>query len=62
MHERLGAEIKILQGAADGHYGLFGGESRLSYTFLVPHFDRMLAVLGRLQFGETKEYQETPSP
>jgi hypothetical protein len=62
MHERLGAEIKILHGAADGHHGIFGGESRLSYTFLVPHFDRMLAALGRLQFGETKEYQEPPSP
>jgi len=62
IHEQLGADIKILHGAADGHYGLFGRESRLSYTFLVPHFDRMLAILGRLQFGETKEYQEPPSP
>jgi hypothetical protein len=62
MHEQLGADIKILHGATDGHYGLFGGECRLSYTFLVPHFDRMLAALGRLQFGETKEYQEPPSP
>jgi hypothetical protein len=62
MHEQLRADIKILHGAADGHYGLFGGKSRLSYTFLVPHFDRMLAALGRLQFGETKEYQEPPSP
>jgi hypothetical protein len=62
MHEQLGADIKILHEAADGHYGIFGGESRLSYTFLVPHFDRMLAALGRLQFGQTKEYQESPSP
>jgi hypothetical protein len=62
MHEQLGANIKILHGAADGHYGIFGGESRLSYTFLVPHFDRMLAALGRLQFGETKQYQEPSSP
>jgi hypothetical protein len=57
-----GAGIKIVHGAAYGHYGLFGGESRPSYTFLVPHFDRMLAALGRLQFGETKEYQEPSSP
>jgi hypothetical protein len=62
MNEQLGADIKILHGAADGHYGLFGGKSRFSYTFLVPHFDRMLAALGRLQFGETKEYQESSSP
>lgn len=62
IHEQLGAEIKILHGAAGGHFGLFGREARLSYTFLVPHFDRMLGVLGRLQFGETKEYQEPPSP
>lgn len=57
MHEQLGADIKVLHGAVNGHFGLFGGESRPSYTFLVPHFDRMLAALGRLQFGETKEYQ-----
>jgi hypothetical protein len=62
LHEQLRADIKILHGAADGHYGLFGGKSRFSYTFLVPHFDRMLAALGRLQFGESKEYQEPPSP
>jgi hypothetical protein len=62
MHEQLGADIKILHGAGDAHYGIFGGKSHLSYTFLVPHFDRMLAALGRLQFGETKEYQEPPSP
>jgi hypothetical protein len=62
LYEQLGADIKILHGAADGYFGLFGRESCLSYTFLVPHFDRMLAVLGRLQFGETKEYQEPPSP
>jgi len=62
IHEQLGADIKVLHGAADGHYGLFGGESRFSYTFLVPHFDRMLAALGRLPFGETREYQEPASP
>jgi hypothetical protein len=62
LHEQLGADIKILHGVANGHYGLFGGELRVAYTFLVPHFDRMLAALGRLQFGETKEYEEPPSP
>jgi hypothetical protein len=61
LNQQLGGDIKILHGAADGHYGLFGKELRLWNTFLVPHFDRMLAALGRLQFGETREYQEPPS-
>src|SRR5262245_43181193 len=35
LREHLAGDVKIVHGAADGHYGLFG-EKRLAYTFVVP--------------------------
>jgi hypothetical protein len=58
MREQLAGDVKIVHGAADGHYGLFGSETRMSYTFLVPMFDRILGVLGRLEFGKAEEFQQ----
>src|SRR5438034_3713735 len=55
MQQRFGSDIKIVHGAADGHFGLFGGDTRLSYTFTFPRFDAALATLGRLEFGHTEE-------
>jgi hypothetical protein len=57
LRKQLADDLKIVHGAADGHYGLFGGESRMSYTFLVPHFDEMLGGLSRLKFGEMEEFR-----
>jgi hypothetical protein len=55
---QLASNIKIVHGAAEGHYGLIGSEnSRLSYTFLVPKFDMILGTLSRLAYGETEEFE-----
>jgi hypothetical protein len=56
LREQLVSDIKIVHGASDGHYGLLGGETRMSYTFLVPQFDQILGTLSRLQFGESEEF------
>lgn len=56
LREQLAGDVKIMHGAADGHYGLFGSETRMSYTFLVPQFDQILGALSRLQFGESEEF------
>ena len=56
LREQLVSDIKIVHGAADGHHGLLGGETRMSYTFLVPQFDHILGTLSRLQFGESEEF------
>jgi len=55
LQERFGSDIRIVHGAADGHFGLFGGDTGFSYTFTFPRFDAALAVLGRLEFGQTVE-------
>jgi len=43
LHEQLGADIKILHGAADGHYGLFGGPFlvHIPCSTLRPHARRV---------------------
>ena len=56
LRQQLAGDVKIVHGAADGHHGLFGNESRLSYTFLVPQFDAILGALGRLEFGGSEEF------
>jgi len=56
LQQELAGDIKIVHGAADGHYGLFGSERRMSYSFLVPEFDRVLGNLSRLGFGESEEF------
>ena len=56
LREQLVSDVKIVHGAADGHYRLFGSETRMSYSFLVPQFDQILGALSRLQFGESEEF------
>jgi hypothetical protein len=56
MREKLGTTIKIVHGAEDGHFGLFGSEKFLAFTFTFPGFDHALATLGRLEFGQTEEF------
>ena len=56
LQQQFGADIKIVYGAADGHYGNFGSEKRLAFTFTFPRFDQALATLGRLEFGRTEEF------
>ena len=52
LHQRFGTAVKIGHGAADGHFGVFGGRK---YTFTFPRFDEALATLVRLNFGCTEE-------
>ncbi len=55
LRHTFGSNIKIVHGAASGHYGNFGSDTRFSFTFSIPHFDEALATLGRLEFGQTEE-------
>ncbi|HTV41126.1 MAG TPA: hypothetical protein VMF08_11165 [Candidatus Sulfotelmatobacter sp.] len=55
LQHELPRDIKIIHGAANGHYGLFGKEPT-SYTFLVPQFDRILGKLSQLEFGHVAEF------
>jgi hypothetical protein len=56
LQQQFGADIKIVHGAANGHFGLFGSEKRLAFTFTFPRFDHALATLARLEFGRTEEF------
>jgi len=55
MQERFGNDIRIAHGAADGHFGNFGGGKSIHLTFSFPRFEAVLAALGRLEFGQTEE-------
>jgi|ERR1043166_344746 hypothetical protein len=56
LREQLAGDVKIVHGAADGHYGPFGSAKRISYTFVVPKFDAILGTLSRLEFGQSEEF------
>jgi len=60
--EELPGDVKVVQGAADGDYGLFGRGAGSSFTFLVPQFDQALGRLSRLPFGGVEETVRTVSP
>jgi hypothetical protein len=55
VQERFGSDVRIVHGAADGHFGNFGGDTSIHYTFTFPRFDAALTALGRLEFGQTAE-------
>lgn len=57
LQKRLGPDIKVVHGSAEGHHGLFGGEKYLAYSFLVPEFDTALGALSGLSFGQAKEFR-----
>ena len=57
LGERFPRNLKILHGAVDGHFGLFGGKNRIAYTFTFPRFEEALAALGQLEFGEAREFK-----
>ncbi len=57
LERGLGGDVKIVHGAAQGHYGLFGTGAAVSFTFTVPHFDQVLGVLSRLAFGAVEEFR-----
>jgi len=54
--QQLGGDIKIVHGATAGHFGNFGSSKRMSYTFVVPKFDLVLARLGQIEFGKIEEF------
>jgi len=58
LGRELPGHLKIIYGAAEGHYGLFGTESHMTYGFLLPHFNAMLGKLSRLEFGQTEKFAE----
>jgi hypothetical protein len=58
MQEQFGSQVRIVHGAADGHFGNFGGDRSIHYTFTFPSFGAALAALGRLEFEQTEELPE----
>jgi hypothetical protein len=54
--QEYGEDIKLVHGTSWGHYGNLGGSKRLAYSFVLPEFERALARLCALQFGQTEEY------
>ena len=58
LRGHLAGDIKRVHGAADGHYGLFGNEQRMAYSFLVPKFDAILGTLSRMEFGQIEEFRQ----
>jgi hypothetical protein len=56
LNRELSSHLKIVHGAADGHYGLVGGGVRISYSFVLPRFDAMLGRLSQLEFGQIDEF------
>lgn len=56
IRERLGSNVKAVQGSAKGHIGYYGSKQHtLAYTFTFPGFESAIAVLARLKFGEIEE-------
>jgi len=58
MQEQFGRQVRIVHGVAGGHFGNFGGNRSIHYTFTFPRFAEALAALGRLEFGQTEEKPE----
>jgi len=58
LRAELAGNIKLVHGAANGDYGVFGSNTWMAYTFAVPQFDTILGSLSRLQFGEMEEVRE----
>ncbi len=58
LHEQLGNNARIVHGAANAHFGLFGDYARtIHYTFTFNGFESAIANLGQLAFGETRELE-----
>ncbi|SPE52919.1 hypothetical protein SBV1_1610011 [Verrucomicrobia bacterium] len=53
----LGGEIKVVHGAGQGCYGLFGSEANGRYSFAVPRFDDALGLLSSTKFGSAQEFK-----
>ena len=59
LRRQLRGDVKIIHGAAIGHHGLLGTEATVfNYSFIIPHFDKVLAALARLEFGAEEEFKE----
>ena len=56
LRRELSSHLKIVRGAADGHYGLVGSGVRVSYSFVLPRFDTMLGRLSQIEFGQIEEF------
>ena len=54
----LASHLKIVHGAADGHFGLVGSGKRVSYSFILPRFDATLGKLSQLEFGQIEEFEK----
>ena len=58
LSRELASHLKIVHGAADGHFGLVGGGKRMSYSFILPRFDATLGKLSQLEFGQIEELEK----
>ena len=55
LEDQLGRDVKAVHGFAEGHYGILGSGSQLSYSFIIPGFLKAFAALAELEFGQTIE-------
>ena len=58
LSRELSRFAKIVHGAADGHFGLFGSGERKTYSFVLPRFDVILGRLGQTEFGTVEEFEK----
>lgn len=53
--DQLRHQVKVVHGSAEGHYGSFGSNGRMSYGFVFQQFELVVATLARLKLGEVEE-------
>jgi hypothetical protein len=58
LGRELSSHVKIIHGAADGHYGNIGSGVRMAYSFVLPRFGAILGALSRLEYGQVEEFEK----
>jgi hypothetical protein len=59
--EKLGPDIRIAYGCAQGLHGNVGADGRFSYTVLLPNFSACMTGLLATNFGTSGDVRETGS-
>ena len=55
LNQTFKDDIKIVHGSESGCFGNLGGDTRMSFSFIVPNFINALGLLANLSYGETKQ-------
>lgn len=58
LQNHFGNKIKTVHGSGAGHFGIIGGDSHGSWSFIIPNLLDALTALSNLKFGEIKEIRE----